>query len=236
TDAPRRPDGPATGAVLTLRVGAARTAALRACALRHGVTLFHVLVAGYSVMLREVTGERDVVVGTPVSGRALPGLADAVGMFVNTVCLRNQVPDEASFAEFLRAVSNRAIEAFEHQDHPFDALLPRLGRVPFDTMLALQRDTLTGEPFLGAAVRLAPDGPGESMFDLNLQVHEAGDELHASWEYRTAIFTEHTVRALFDRLLAVLDAVLADPAAPLRHVLPDVTGAALAAPAIDFDF
>ena len=98
---------------------ASRTSALRELARRQDVSLFAVLAAAHGILLARLTGSSDVLLGTPVSGRAAPGLHRTVGMLANTVCLRFTADPGAGFADYLRRVAGTAEEAFAHSDFPF---------------------------------------------------------------------------------------------------------------------
>jgi hypothetical protein len=252
TDAARGATRQLAGATLEFDLGAARTAALRRLAAETGSTLFQLLLACYGVFLSRVTGSSDFAVGTPVAGRSAPGLDGVVGMFVNTVCLRVRPAPELRFTEFLDAVRGHVLAAYEHQDYPFDRLVQRVApardysRNPiFDTMFAVQPAALHDLRLLGSPARLADDGLGQSMFDLNLHVFEHPGTLRAVWGYATALFAEGTVAALRDVLLATVDELTlrewqraSERPLPLT-TYPQVHSTAVPAGApldIDFDF
>lgn len=245
TDFPRPAVPQLAGAVVEFTVDEVATAGLRRLAADQGATLFHVLLATYTVMLSGPTGQPDITVGTPAAGRSLPGFDKTIGMFVNTLCLRNEVREDQPFAELLRTVRDRTLVAFAHQDVPFPELVSQVlagrrtaNRNPlFDTLLALHRGSLIDGDFLGASVELAVSMPDHAMFDLNMQVFEVGSALRVFWGYRTALFTEATVRGLFESFLAVARAALADPTARIRDLRTDRHGTgAVANLDIDFDF
>jgi non-ribosomal peptide synthetase component F len=196
-----------------------------------------VLLAAYSAFLARICGSDDVTVGTPVSGRHLPGVDRAQGVFVNTLCLRLHPRRDLSFREHLRAVAEHAVAAADHQDHPFDHLVQMAGahdpsRHPlFDTFFALQDTGLEDVDLLGGAPRWRPEATGRTIFDLNLQIEAGPGGYEARWGYSTSLFRRPTVELLRDELLGLLDTVLADPDAPLQaphSATPDP-------PDIDFD-
>ncbi|MFF3865890.1 condensation domain-containing protein [Micromonospora sp. NPDC001898] len=255
TDADRPAgDGPAPTAgsgVVEFTVDADRTAALRALARREGVTLFQLLLAVYATFLATTTGGAgsdgvttdgaDVTVGTPVAGRGAPGLDAAMGMFVNTVCLRHRVRPDAPFRALLDEVARDVVDAFAHQDFPFDSLVEAVlpvrdpHRHPlFDTLFAMQHDEVARVDFLGRPVELAIAPTGQAMFDLDMQVYERADSLRVHWAYHAGLFLPETVRAFADLYLELLDAVLADPGRPVG-VLTGARPAADPAATIDID-
>ena len=232
------------GRILEFQIEEARTQALRRLAQEQGATLFHVMVASYNAFLMKITGQEDIAIGTPVSGRNLPGLEQVMGMFVNTVCLRNRPEAGRTFVDFLQAVKQDAIEAFDHQDYPFEELVSKVvrerdySRNPlFDTMIALQNIELYGIDFLGGFVRLSSERQ-QVLYDLNMQIYEMKENMFVCWEYSTALFTEQTMEAFRQFFVEVLDAVIADPNVRLGDIElnSEFVTAESVVPDIDFDF
>ncbi|MGW1807057.1 amino acid adenylation domain-containing protein [Streptomyces sp. NPDC002078] len=248
TDRPRPALRNHAGDLLPFRLGTERTAALRAFAAQRSVTLFAPLAAAYAVFLSLVTGQDDVTVGVPASGRTAPGLDSAVGMFVNTVSLRLRPAGDKPFGVLVEEAATTAQEAFAHQDFPYGELVreagePTPGRNPlFDTLLALQASVLQAVDFLGERVLLRARHTGQGMADLNMQVFEEQDDLHVEWEYSTELFDRDTVAAFRDTLLGILDRALAHPGMTVaslgRAAEPGAPGttAAPELPGIAFDF
>jgi amino acid adenylation domain-containing protein len=122
-----RPAAPSVrGASAMLRLPAAAAAALRQTARREGVTLYMLLLAGFAALLARVTGEEDLLVGTPVADRPRPEVEGLIGFFVNTVVIRARASGDPSFRGLLAAVRDTALGAFAHQDLPFDMLVEEL--------------------------------------------------------------------------------------------------------------
>jgi non-ribosomal peptide synthetase component F len=218
------------GAYLAFPLGEGRSRAVRALARCEGRTPFQVLLAAYAALLARICGSEDVTVGTPVSGRHLPGVDRAQGPFVNTLCLRFHPRKELPFRVHLQRVAEHAVAAADHQDHPFDELVQMAGahdpsRHPlFDTFFAVQDTGLGDVDLLGGAPRWQPEATGRTIFDLNLQIEDGPRGYEARWGYSTSLFRRSTVELLRDELLRLLDAVLADPDAPLerpRAAAPD---------------
>src|SRR5215207_285945 len=219
-DFPRTATRPRDGGAVEFRLDAARALGLRQLARREGATLFAVLAAIHAAVLARVTGEADVIAGTPVSGRDVPGVDRALGMFANTVCLRTRVDPELPFTELLRTVSRTASDAARHQDYPFEDLVEDVGgrrhpgRNPlFDALIALQSSRYLEVEFRGPRP-LELDWTGPTPFDLNLQIHELGDTLRLGWQFATGLFRRETVEALRDLFLHVVRGLLAEPRAP----------------------
>ncbi|BDH07130.1 hypothetical protein HEK131_43570 [Streptomyces seoulensis] len=239
TDLPRPPVRRAEGAHLPFAFGAGLSRAIRELARAEGVTPFHVLLAGYTALLGRLSGSDDVTVGTPVSGRHLPGVERSQGMFVNTLCLRIGLQPELSFRAHLKAVAEHAMAAFDHQDFPFGELVAAAGerdysRHPmFDTLFAVQDTGLQQVDFLGGRPRWTPEATGRTLFDLNLQIDDAPEGFTAHWAYSTHLFLPQTVEFFRDELLALYDAAVTGPDKAV-HSMNAV--AVTAQPVLDFDF
>jgi amino acid adenylation domain-containing protein/non-ribosomal peptide synthase protein (TIGR01720 family) len=185
---------------------------------REGATLFMVLLAAYQLVLSRWSGQEDVVVGSPIAGRTHRELEGLVGLFVNTLALRTQVRGEQSFRELLAQVKETALEAYAHQDLPFEKLVAEL---------QLQRD-LSRQPVFQAsfAMQNIPEAVldltslkmdwagGElltSKFDLTLYMSEHDGVLRGALEYATDLFDAHTIDRLIGHWERVLKQVAADP-------------------------
>ncbi|MGB3438460.1 MAG: amino acid adenylation domain-containing protein [Actinophytocola sp.] len=195
TDRPRGRTRAMRGAVTTRTVDTARVAELDRVARRLGTTTFAVLLAAWTATLARVSGQRDLVVGTPVSGRTHPDLDSVAGMFVSTVCLRARIDDPTSLGELAVRLGRSQIDALTHQDFPFERLVEALGvprdpaRNPlFDTLFAYQdlgfHEFATED--LDASVDLV--NPGTTRFDLNLQVHRRPGRLVLDLEHATDLY------------------------------------------------
>ncbi len=225
------------GDVLEFDLGPERAGALRELAREHDVTLFAVLAAGYGILLARLTRSRDVVFGTPVSGRTVPGLHRTVGMLANTVCVRTAVDPGLSFAQYLRQVAGAAEEAFAHQDFPFSDVVamaaPRrdYSRTPlFDALIALHSSRYLQVDFAGHSVDVRLEPTGQSVFDLNLQIYETGDTLRVAWHHSSTLLRRADVEQWRDDFLHVLDTARADPATPVAAFTVPARAAAF-----DFD-
>ena len=142
TDAPRPPQRSFVGGELRLSHPAE---GLRQRAQERGASLYMLLLAAYKVLLQQWTGQRETVVGTAHAGRQRGGFEGAVGMFVNSLPVRTHPGEGTSFLAFLDEVKRRCLEAYEHQDLPFELLARRLGAMGerganplFDTMFSYE--------------------------------------------------------------------------------------------------
>ncbi|MFK4471620.1 amino acid adenylation domain-containing protein [Paenibacillus sp. RC73] len=180
-------------------------------------TLFMVLLAAYNVLLAKYSGQEDIIVGSPVAGREHVDTQAMIGMFVNTLALRNYPHSTLTFQSFLQEVKQSTLLALEHQEYPFDELVDQLelvrdvSRNPvFDTMFSLQNvgmDTLEVE-----GVRFKPEefNAGVAQVDFSLLVTEEQDQVTLVWEYATKLFKSETIRKLAEHYIKILETIIQD--------------------------
>ncbi|MCK4763928.1 MAG: hypothetical protein KAW12_17130, partial [Candidatus Aminicenantes bacterium] len=144
-DFPRPAKRSYAGDSLEFEINRDKTETLRKLADEEGVTLFMFLLSIYNILLSKLSWSEDIVVGSPVVGRRSVDVQQIIGMFVNTVALRNYPGGSKTFNEFLQEVKKRTLEAFENQDYPFEDLVDKaapareISHNPmFDTMFTLQ--------------------------------------------------------------------------------------------------
>ncbi|MCP4148511.1 MAG: hypothetical protein GY757_12265, partial [bacterium] len=126
TDYPRPAIRSFEGKTHHFRVEKGETAALKRMALREEATLYMVLTAIFNSFLSRMSGQEDIIIGTPTTGRSHADLEDTIGMFVNTLALRNRPDSDKTYGEFLAQVKKNTLEAFENQEYQFDELVERL--------------------------------------------------------------------------------------------------------------
>ncbi|WP_139825969.1 non-ribosomal peptide synthetase, partial [Mycobacterium parmense] len=195
----------------------------------HNATSFMVVQAALVVLLSKISASSDVAVGFPIAGRRDPALDDLVGFFVNTLVLRADLTGDPSFGEMLTQVRTRSLEAFEHQDVPFEVLVERLNPTRSLThhplvqvMLSWQNfaglsDPAAGSGLKGVDVESIPLGTQSARMDLTFSLSErwnaggAPAGIGGEVEFRTDVFDAETIETLIDRLERVLAAMTADP-------------------------
>ncbi|HLP58706.1 MAG TPA: condensation domain-containing protein, partial [Candidatus Deferrimicrobium sp.] len=145
TDFPRPAVQSFAGSTLKFEVGQVDTAALRTLALKEGITLYMLFLAVFNILLSKLGGQEDIIVGMPTAGRRHADLQQIIGMFVNTLALRNFPVANKTFREFLKEVKQKTLAAFENQEYPFENLVEKVvvnrdtGRNPlFDVIFVLQ--------------------------------------------------------------------------------------------------
>ncbi|HEX8735989.1 MAG TPA: amino acid adenylation domain-containing protein [Pyrinomonadaceae bacterium] len=201
---------------------------IRALTNRRETTLFMTLFSAFAVLLYRLTGQEDVLVGTPIAGRRGAELENLIGLFVNTLVLRAQMEPSMPFVELLAEVKQMTIEAFEHQDMPFEKLVlelnPKrdLSHSPLIQILfSLQnipplQELMTDVTETDAGMSQNLDGhTGTAKFDLALFVSETGDTLQCSIEYNTDLFSAATIEDISGYFVKLLHGIVQDPEASI---------------------
>ncbi|MGH9153872.1 MAG: condensation domain-containing protein, partial [Acidimicrobiales bacterium] len=219
TDRPRPPVASHRGATVSFRVPPEVYAPLAAVARREGASMLMVFHAALAALLARLGGGDDVVVATPVAGRADQALDEVVGFFVNTVVLRTDVSGDPSFAELVARVRAGDLAAFDHQDVPFEAVVEALNpprspaRHPLFQVMVAHGYAGDEAPWEALEVRRRPVGTATAKFDLAFSfVEEAdGSATGGEIEYATELFDAAGVERLARRLVRLLEQVAADP-------------------------
>jgi len=218
TDRPRPAVRTTAGAVYDFVVPAGVASRLGELARGAQTTLFTTLVAACQVLFARYTGQDDIAIGTVTSGRNRPELDRLVGFLVNTVVLRSTVDGALTFRELLATVQDTVLDAFAHDEAPFErlveAVLPERdpSRTPlFDAMVLLHNGARTVPDFAGLRVEDVDVSRTAANFDLTVEFLERDGALAASLEYNTDLFDAATMQRLADHLLVLLDAIATDP-------------------------
>ncbi|MED1944045.1 MULTISPECIES: tyrocidine non-ribosomal peptide synthetase TycB [Brevibacillus] len=227
TDYPRPAVKSFEGSHIALSTGHQLRDALLELATETKTTLFMVLLAAYNVLLSKYSGQDDIIVGTPISGRSRSELAPVVGMFVNTLAIRNKPTSEKTFKEFLMEVKQNALDAYDHQDYPFESLVEKLGiqrdpgRNPlFDTMFILQTDELDQKTLDQLVYRHyeSDSAPAIAKFDLSFHMTDRETDLFLRLEYSTKLFKKDTVDRMSRHFLQILKSIAAHPDRMLQEI------------------
>jgi amino acid adenylation domain-containing protein len=201
----------------------------RALARAEGCTLFMVLHAALAVTLSAYGAGEDIPLGTAFAGRTEEALEDLVGFFVDTLVLRTDLSGDPAFTALLDRIRDVALDAYSHQDLPFDRVVEALNpeRSPayhplFQVFVALDDGSAADQLRLpGARVRMLPQPVAAAKFDLSVDFIETQDDagkpagIRAVLEYSTDLFDQATIHRLADKLSAVLAAATENPARPV---------------------
>ena len=233
TDRPRPAWPTYAGARETLSLSAELSAALRALGRREGATLYMVLLAGFNVLLQRYTHQDDLVVGSPIANRTRSELEELIGFFVNSLVIRTDTSGDPGFTELLARVRRVALDAYAHQDLPFERLVEELdperdsSRNPlFQVMFAAQNAPGHASSSMGTALTI-DDFPIEvrtTRFDVEVHVWEVAEQLRVDFIYATDLFDAATMRRMSGHYERVLAGVVANPACRLSE-LPLLTEA-----------
>jgi amino acid adenylation domain-containing protein len=207
---------------------------IKAVARQQSATLYMTLLAAFQALLYRYTGQEDILVSSPTTGRNRAELAHVAGYFVNPVIVRGDLSGNPSFNVFLNRIRQRVLEAFEHQDYPFALLVERLQpqRDPSRSALAQVMFVLqkaqqgkkeglvslalneAGTPIEIGRLKVEPM-PLErqaAMFDLTLMMAERDGQLVGSLKYSTDLFDAESIRRMVNQFQVLLEGIAADPA------------------------
>ncbi|MEV2279135.1 MupA/Atu3671 family FMN-dependent luciferase-like monooxygenase [Nocardiopsis sp. NPDC049922] len=190
---------------------------VRALSRTRRATLFMTLVAGLGTVLQRFSGQDDILVGTPVSGRP-EGTEELVGFFANTLALRLDLSGDPAFTEMLDKVKGTLLDAYEHDDAPFEEVVRRVnpdrapGRSPiFQVMVEFENEAIFELDLPDVEARLLGVGVDKAPFDLTLYLANLPEGIQCQLEYNADVFDESTARRIIDYLEGVLRAAVEAP-------------------------
>jgi len=218
TDHPRTAHGNHRGESRTLQLPPKLTTALTELCRREGGTLFMGLLAAFKLLLVRLSGQEDIVVGTPMAGRNDVTVENLIGFFINTLALRTDFSGNPGFTEALRRVRTTTLEAFEHQDLPFEKLVEKLqpernlSHTPlfqvFFNLLNLQKTPLA---LAGLEVEPLEAPDVNAKFDLTLYAMAQGDGILFQAVYNSSIFRSETIERMLQQLQRLLEQIVENP-------------------------
>lgn len=192
---------------------------------QHGVSLYMMLLAGFKAMLSCLTGQTRIVVGTPVANR-VPAYQDAVGFFANTIAIYTRFNLDDRFVDLLEAVRFSALEAYDHQDVPFEQVVAAtverrsLAYAPLvQALLVLQNAPMSESQQADLSIEVLDQGTGTAKFDLALVMYQDDHGIRCVTEYRRDLFVEATVVALLDTYRTVLERISFNPELPISELV-----------------
>ncbi|MHC8319523.1 non-ribosomal peptide synthase/polyketide synthase [Pseudomonas sp. GB2N2] len=234
-DTPRGPVSSYEGDAVQFRLTRDLTHALRTVAKDAGVTLYSTLLASFQVLLHQVSGAADVLVGADVAGREQAELERLIGFFVNVLPLRSRFDAAAPFSTFLSRTQDTLLGALEHQDLPFDMIvdasgLPRhKGMNPLVQVLFVMNN-LPGsvQAMGGLSVETLPALETHSKFDMALFVDDEEGQLLGHWQFATTLFGHERIQSLVKAWIALLEQIVADQDIQLGAISMPVDNVAVA--------
>jgi amino acid adenylation domain-containing protein len=230
TDRPRQPDAPRIQRVHAFQIPRSLVLPLDRLCNEEGATRFMLFLASFQALLHGCSGSDDITVCAPVSNRRLTETLGMIGLFVNTLAFRTDVGGSPSFRELLARVRQTALEAYDHQDLPFERLVKdlrpdrdltrrQLERVRFrfyqrTTAERVQRRQELAVEFQANTVGVAPE-----IFDLVLAIVDGTEGFQGGWNYDGTLFDDQTIQRMAADFQSLLEGVAADPDRPVSQLL-----------------
>nr|WP_295864097.1 non-ribosomal peptide synthase/polyketide synthase [uncultured Chitinophaga sp.] len=214
------------GAVAWFRLDKQLTSGLRVLAQQQEATLFMTLLAAFKVLLFRYSGQEDICVGSPVAGRTRQETEALIGFFINTLALRSYVAGQQSFISLLQAVKETTLNAYQHQEIPFEKVVEAvvkardLSRSPlFQVMFTLQNMPESTSPELeGLHMEAAPLSYATTQYDLSFTLEDTPEGLRGSVEYCTDLYVPATIDRMIQHFEQLLHSLVAAPAASLESL------------------
>ncbi|CFL04027.1 non-ribosomal peptide synthase [Burkholderia pseudomallei] len=226
TDRPRPPKQSHAGASIEVKLGAALSERVKRLSQRHGVTPYMTLLSSWAAVLSRLSGQEEVVIGSPVAGRNRTEVEALIGFFVNTLALRLDLSSEPTVGELLKRTKAQVLSAQAHQDLPFDQVVERVkpprstAHPPLFQVMFVWQNAHEGSLQI-PGLRLSTWGDPLTMapFELTLAVREHQDDIACTLTYATSLFDRATVERYLGHWLRQLDAMATD-ADPVVTGLP----------------
>ena len=217
-DKPRPPVQGFDGSRLSVQLPETLQLKLKQLSRENAVTLFMTLLTAFKTLLYRYTALEDLLVGCPVLNRGLPEIENLLGSFVNTLVLRTNYSGNPSFREALRRVRETCVDAFAHQDFPFEKLVEELqpqrdlGRNPiFQVMFAFQNTSIPALELPGLRSESVEIDGGMTKFDLTFSLIDKEPGIAGHFEYSTDLFHRDTIERMARHFETLLKGITADP-------------------------
>ena len=226
TDRPRPRVQSYAGGRVKFALTAQLSAAVKALSQQQGTTLFMTAFAAWSILLSRLSGQNEVVIGTPVANRRRIELEPLIGFFVNTLALRIRLTADLSVTELLGQIKASLLEAYAHQDVPFEQVVealrpPRsINHSPIFQVLLSMDGTPAAEALNlpGLTLEVLESPHVAAQFDLSLSLSEAHAQITGSLEYASDLFERSTIERLTQHLQSLLGGMVADPGQRVSHL------------------
>ncbi|MHA7319431.1 non-ribosomal peptide synthetase, partial [Burkholderia pseudomallei] len=201
------------------KLGAALSERVKRLSQRHGVTPYMTLLSSWAAALSRLSGQEEVVIGSPVAGRNRTEVEPLIGFFVNTLALRLDLSSEPTVGELLKRTKAQVLSAQAHQDLPFDQVVERVkpprstAHPPLFQVMFVWQNMPAGELTIpGLTIRAVETPLQTAQFELTLSLREAGDDIVGHLNYASALFDESTVRRYVTYWCRLLEGMTAGPA------------------------
>lgn len=213
------------GETIKLNLDSWLTAALKQFAIKQKISLYMLLFAAFNILLGKYTGQKDIVVGSPIAARPHADLFDSVGMFVNMMPIMNRLENENRFIDFLDKVKKSAIDAYENQNCPFENLVNKLGLVGnyssnplFNVVFVMLNIDFNNFYLENNLVKPKQIKNKISKFDLMLEAAESEDRIELVFEYSTRLFKSSTIEQMAQHYNTLLKSIIQNPFAHIKDL------------------
>src|SRR6185437_14259504 len=231
TDHPRPAVQSFVGASIPLVLAANLTAGLLASSQRNGTTVFMTLLAGWAILLARLSGQNDLVIGTPVANRQRTEIESLIGFFVNTLALRIRLDGDPTVTQVLDRIKTTTLAAYAYQDVPFEQVVEALQPVRtlshsplFQVGLALNNTAYGSLDLPGLELTQLTTMRPAMHFDLSLSLTDSGEVISGDLLYSSDLFEQATIERLREDFQTLLRAMIADESQHIRE-LPTPTAA-----------
>ena len=241
SDRPRPAVQTYRGTTYPIQISPTLTRSLEVLSQQSGASLYMTLLAAFQTLLHRYTGQEDIAIGSPIANRHRSELEGLIGFFVNSLVMRSDLSDHPTFRELLERVRNVTLEAYSHQDLPFEKLVEELdperdlNRNPlFQVAFALQNAPMQPLKLPGLILEPAPLESGSTRFDLEVHLWEPAHGLRSLWQseeglsgfvaYSTDLFDRDRINRLVEHFQILIEGIVTNPDARLSD-LPLLTAA-----------
>ena len=217
-DHPRETERTRKAAIERFMIGTELVCAVKSRASELQVTPFMMTLAALGALLARTTGQKDIPIGTPIANRTRAELEDQIGFFANTIVVRLDLEDNPSYADLVRRTREATVDAYAHQDAPFEqivsALQPErsLSHTPlFQVLFIMQHEETYSASLPGLQVRSLPQPATTAKFDLTVALEERNGTYTGAIEYDSSLFDPGTVRSMCSQFHTLLASAVGHP-------------------------
>ena len=225
TDYPRESIRDEGGSSVVFEIEKDQVAGLKKLSEEYGITQYMLLLGIYKILLSKLSGQEDVVVGTPVAGRRHSDVEGIVGLFVNTLALRSNVASEKSFKSYIKDLGDGVISSFEHQDFQYEELVNLLEierdtsrNALFDVMFSYESMGDRSLQIPGLILEPYDISTNISKFDLELSAIESEERIMLNIMYSTKLFTSSTINRIAEYYVRILDQIVSDSEILVKNI------------------
>lgn len=201
------------------------TEKLKQISKENNATLYILLLTAYNILLHKYTGQEDIVIGSPIVGRTHSDLENVVGMFVNTLVMRNYPKSDMTFKEFLLQVKENTLKAFKNQDYQFDDLVSKLNikrstnmNPLFDTMFIMQTNNVRKVQLNDLKISEQRVKKDTSKFDITLEAEEVENGISFNLDYCTSLYKKETIYRLNRHFINLVDQIANNPEIKINEI------------------